>query len=160
MGKWIPNTNELRNCLWCGIIVRRRSLYCCRQHRRNAQKHEVRGTVGQKLGRICLGCGDAISFGKPTSAQSCSERCREKWRKRECQRLVEELKRGGCRVTGCLEKRIPCLDCHHLDPEEKSAMISTLVSRGQLGALRRELKKCWIVCANCHRMIHFLANSE
>ena len=55
----------------------------------------------------------------------------------------------------------PCVDCgitdtrvlqfDHLDPTEKRAAVSTLVSDGHsLRTIRAEIEKCSVRCANCH----------
>ena len=60
-----------------------------------------------------------------------------------------------------LKQRSPCTDCGVVYPyyvmdydhlEDKTMIISQLVNRGSMAALARELKKCEIVCANCHRI--------
>jgi hypothetical protein len=56
----------------------------------------------------------------------------------------------GC--SRCPEKRPGTLDYHHRDPSVKKTSISRLVSKGQLGALRVEVLKCVLLCANCHRV--------
>jgi hypothetical protein len=81
------------------------------------------------------------------------KRSRERDLKRvlECREIVNEKKRkDGC--CYCLERDICCLDCHHLG--DKVDLISTLVKKKNKDRLRKELEKCIIVCANCHRKIH------
>jgi ribosomal protein S20 len=41
------------------------------------------------------------------------------------------------------------MDFDHLDAKEN--IISFLTSTGRVGALKEEIQKCEIVCANCHR---------
>ena len=41
-------------------------------------------------------------------------------------------------------------DCHHIDPSTKTKTISKLRSYGT--RLVEELKKCELLCANCHRL--------
>lgn len=41
------------------------------------------------------------------------------------------------------------MDCDHLG--NKSGLVSYYAKTGRSAALREELKKCEIVCANCHR---------
>lgn len=59
-----------------------------------------------------------------------------------------------------LKEKTPCADCQlnypyyvmdfdHLDDKENA--ISFLSATGRIGALKREIQKCEIVCANCHR---------
>jgi hypothetical protein len=42
------------------------------------------------------------------------------------------------------------LEFDHRDPKEKYEDISKLMKKGYLGKLKEEIKKCDIVCANCH----------
>jgi len=46
------------------------------------------------------------------------------------------------------------LDCHHLDPKEKVTTLSQIrMSHGGWSAMVEELRKCVLVCANCHREV-------
>lgn len=53
----------------------------------------------------------------------------------------------------CGESDHNCLDFHHVVPGDKEIKISTAIGRGAK-AVVNELKKCVVVCANCHRKIH------
>jgi hypothetical protein len=62
---------------------------------------------------------------------------------------------GRCGYNKCLA----AIEFHHKNPSEKLFMISKkLKSNSPKGsnadAIRQEIKKCEIVCANCHREIH------
>jgi len=46
-----------------------------------------------------------------------------------------------------------CFDFHHLDPSKKDLGISKLKTY-RWERILAELKKCIMVCANCHRLIH------
>ena len=63
-----------------------------------------------------------------------------------------------------------CLDCkqsyplsvydfHHLDPETKDVSIKTLYN-STWDKLEIELKKCVLLCANCHRIRHEKQNGN
>lgn len=53
----------------------------------------------------------------------------------------------------CGEDDIICLDFHH--PNNKEINIADATRRGwALEKIMEEIKKCIIVCANCHRKIH------
>lgn len=56
---------------------------------------------------------------------------------------------------GCAEcgfKKYACaLDFDHIDPATKEFLIPRHLGRGNLKKLFREIRKCRIVCANCHR---------
>jgi len=55
----------------------------------------------------------------------------------------------GC---DCGENDPDCLDLHHRDPSKKSGQVSCFIhNRSQLEA---EVKKCVVICANCHRKKH------
>lgn len=52
----------------------------------------------------------------------------------------------------CPENDPRCLDFHHRDPKTKKFKISGAVGLGvSFHLLTKELEKCDIVCANCHR---------
>ena len=47
----------------------------------------------------------------------------------------------------------PCvMDFDHLDPKQKVKSVAELVQSGSQKALLREIEKCDLVCANCHRI--------
>lgn len=58
----------------------------------------------------------------------------------------------GCHVCG-FNKSINALDWHHINMQEKEAHITNLHT-GKLKKLFAELRKCVVLCANCHRMVH------
>lgn len=53
----------------------------------------------------------------------------------------------------CGEKETICLDFHHINMNEKEKNVITFLGTG-FNSVNRELKKCIVVCANCHRKIH------
>lgn len=47
------------------------------------------------------------------------------------------------------------LDFHHRDPSTKEFEISTALRRTQsIDRLKKEIEKCDVLCANCHRIEH------
>lgn len=54
----------------------------------------------------------------------------------------------GC--STCPMRDIRCLDFHHL--YDKRIDIATAISSWTLESLKKEIKKCVILCANCHRI--------
>jgi hypothetical protein len=61
--------------------------------------------------------------------------------------LVEEA--GGCCAVCGYDRCVVNLHFHHVDRVRKSFAMS--VSTGKsIAAFRQELKKCILVCANCH----------
>jgi transcription elongation factor Elf1 len=64
--------------------------------------------------------------------------------------VSEVKKEGNCVLCG--EKEISCLDFHHLS--DKDMEIARLINRGSLIRLKKEIEKCVLLCANCHRKLH------
>ncbi len=45
------------------------------------------------------------------------------------------------------------LEYHHLDPSKKEFQLSKARSRS-IDKIKQEIKKCVLLCANCHREVH------
>lgn len=58
------------------------------------------------------------------------------------------------KCTKCGFSHIAALDFHHTDPTQKDGNIHRFVSNGQFTKVREEIKKCIVLCANCHRVHH------
>lgn len=66
-------------------------------------------------------------------------------------KYIEERRSVGCQKCG--EQRPYLLDFHHVNPAEKEYTIHEM--RGySLERLQKELDKCVVLCANCHREFH------
>ena len=59
----------------------------------------------------------------------------------------------GCKKCG--EKRYWILDLHHINPGEKDFDFFTGVSRKR-DVLKIEMRKCIVLCKNCHYDFHHL----
>ena len=64
----------------------------------------------------------------------------------------EEL-RSTLKCSVCGENRHWCLEFHHLNPNEKESEVTRLKESPR--RLEEELKKCIVLCANCHRDLHY-----
>ena len=76
------------------------------------------------------------------------------WRKVIKNRIVLSL---GNRCSICHNSYSNVVyDCHHLNPQEKDLSISSIQTNGAKTwyKIRDELKKCCLLCANCHRLVH------
>ena len=58
----------------------------------------------------------------------------------------------GCYKCGFNESP-HALDLHHIDPETKSKTVSAMLTHN-LKDLINEVRKCVVICANCHRRLH------
>jgi hypothetical protein len=59
---------------------------------------------------------------------------------------------GSCAICG-YDKHLGVLDFHHVDPLLKTFAISGGGLSRSWTSIENELKKCILVCANCHREI-------
>lgn len=67
------------------------------------------------------------------------------------QRIVDYLEEHPC--IDCGEDDIRVLEFDHTDPEQKSISIGHAVRGGWgIAAFEREIAKCVVRCANCHRI--------
>lgn len=74
------------------------------------------------------------------------------YRQKIKQKLVD-YKGGKCEICG-YNKCISALEFHHLDPNEKDFSISNSKVLS-FDKCKSEVDKCILVCANCHREIHY-----
>lgn len=60
-----------------------------------------------------------------------------------------------CSIEGCNESRDVCLDFHHTNKINKDDVVSEMLENGAtLDELKQEIKKCSLICANCHQVEH------
>lgn len=69
--------------------------------------------------------------------------------------IVEKAKASGCRKCG--DTRSYILDFHHRNPAEKKGDIATMIKSSSYDNVVKEIEKCDVLCANCHREYHYLA---
>lgn len=67
--------------------------------------------------------------------------------------LCVEYKGGKCEICG-YDKCVNAFDFHHLDPSKKDFGIAKSKSKKFDYKIKRELDKCQLLCANCHREKH------
>ena len=80
-----------------------------------------------------------------------SQYCIKRWKERKKEAVSYK---GGCCTRCGYNKSLAALEFHHLDPEEKEFTWNKmrLVSEDKL---KKELDKCILLCANCHREEHY-----
>jgi 5-methylcytosine-specific restriction endonuclease McrA len=69
-------------------------------------------------------------------------------RRRVKETLVSEAG-GSCQICG-YDRSLAALVFHHLDPKEKSFGIAARGHARAIDSLRAEIKKCVLLCSNCH----------
>ena len=75
-------------------------------------------------------------------------------RRKKLKRLAVEYKGGKCERCS-YNKSIEALDFHHLDPAEKEFGLSNKGLTRSWEKTKMELDKCVLLCANCHRLLHW-----
>jgi hypothetical protein len=90
---------------------------------------------------------------------------RQQGKKRRRRRMLRawlyEYKREECACRRCGEQHPGCLDFHHVDEAEKTDSVAELVNQGfAKDAIRAEIDKCEVLCANCHRKEHYTPPSS
>ena len=78
--------------------------------------------------------------------------CRTNYRKLKIKTQCVEYLGGKCEICG-YDKNVYVLDFHHKDPSQKDFNISE--SDSNFEKLKPELDKCMLLCANCHRELHY-----
>jgi hypothetical protein len=59
------------------------------------------------------------------------------------------------KCTKCGFDHIAALDFHHEDPNTKEHNVNRLISNKRFAKAYEEIKKCIVLCANCHRIHHY-----
>lgn len=113
--------------------------------------------------RLCYKCKKNIKTedfhhrrGKAYSSSYCKSCTTEQTleRIRKLKSLMIEYKGGCCQRCG-YDKYQGALEFHHLDHKEKDFNPSHLRKYRFDNRTKSELDKCILVCANCHREIHY-----
>ena len=74
-------------------------------------------------------------------------------KRKQIKRDSVEYLGGKCSICG-YDKCIDALEFHHKDPSQKEFGIARNGHIRAWSKTKQELKKCILVCANCHREIH------
>ncbi len=148
----------LVECLNCGVLTDR-PIFCSRKC---TQRHfdKKRGTKrGDRPPTTCAFCG----IPKPGHKKYCNE-CfitykddiaavnakRRKDKRTELRNGILSLRGTECAI--CKYNKHPeALEFHHLNPLEKDKNVTSMGNRFEM---ERELAKCVLICANCHRCVH------
>lgn len=100
-------------------------------------------------------------FKKRSNKKYCSRECKEKYNRLkkylEKKKFILDYKENKkCSVCGW-NKFTPILEFHHKDKNKKDYEISKLCLRGSRNykRLNEEMKKCVLLCPNCHKELHY-----
>lgn len=95
------------------------------------------------LGNISMYCQSPQAY---RNRQNSGDRNRRKRKRSFIQRVKIRL---GCKVCG-YNKCASALHFNHIKPEDKQYNIAEMVKRFSMDAIKNEIRKCEVLCANCH----------
>ena len=102
---------------------------------------------------LCANCHRKLHQLDIVRTSSKSE-CYLERRKSRADWSIELRKYFGC--TLCQEANPYIIEYHHLDPTTKLRDIRSLIKRNSAWSkIFHEVKKCVLLCVNCHRKVHF-----
>lgn len=110
-----------------------------------------------KLTHPCHKCGEKSAYctHKRKDNKYLCENCHRKKNvvhiARKKQWLWDHKESEGCII--CDESDPACLDYHHMHPKKKKFSIGSVSSSIPDQAIIIEMKKCVVICANCHRKV-------
>jgi hypothetical protein len=116
-----------------------------------AQRDRPEGALPRQVFKTCSKHGHTQFVMEGRGYYRCA-RCRQervaRWRRRMKETLVAESG-GRCAICGYSEY-VGALEFHHLDPGEKEFGLSVRGMTRSLERMREEVRKCVLLCANCH----------
>jgi hypothetical protein len=123
--------------------------------------HRIRRVDTKRQMGDCIACGWVrVVQRKPGGSWRCypsKKELRKRSKRRFAQAyqegLVAHIKAGGCVICGYV-KCMKALDFHHVNSREKVTTIGSHMEFPLRPQIVREIPKCILVCANCHREIH------
>lgn len=149
----------IKKCIVCGNefeCKKSTAKYCCRKCENKARAQRIKEK--QQLGDIdkyCLICGQPF---KPKTAaanqRTCCYNCMPDGIQLNRSGFLDLLRKshgGKCERCG-YNNYLGALDFHHINPNEKDFTIGN--RNFKLKECVEEIKKCVLLCSNCHREIH------
>lgn len=131
---------------------------CCGRckEQRPIEHYRVINSLGTRR-RICNDCYNAKrreAYRKDSTVRKGYKDSQTK-RRRGIYKWLDDFKRTQqCKL--CSENHPACMDFHHRDPSIKQGNITELVRRGcSRETILKEITKCDVLCANCHRKFHY-----
>jgi hypothetical protein len=88
----------------------------------------------------------------------CYQKTKKQLQRKYRQWLINYKKRQKCNICGIADHRV--LDFHH-QKENKEFSLGDILKNGYgFEIIKREVKKCTVICANCHRILHYQKNKN
>lgn len=128
------------------------------------QYRETILNIAEDTNKVCSTCKNNLPVsnfysngyqpnGKKKYKAKCKQ-CAEQHSKTRIHTIILEIIGNySCKICG-YDKCNEALEFHHIDPSKKEYEIKDLRSHSK-ETLVKEIDKCILVCANCHREIHY-----
>lgn len=150
-GARFPNRTEIdgRKVTLC---KRKYCLNCSPYKKHNTKKLEKdRESAEREL--VCDQCGRLFEYNRSngSSLRLCGS-CKTKNRNKALKQRAVEMLGGKCQICG-YDRCNEALTFHHRNPEEKEFGVGNNYNR-KWEDLDREIRKCVLVCMNCHAEVH------
>jgi len=124
-----------------------------------AKEHGLKYRLKQT--KPCQRCEKPIKFQLGLFRTFCSSTCRERNHResylasfrRTYDAYAKFKEREGCKQCG-YNRCGACLDFHHVKPGHKERRITAALWKSKSRLYRREIKKCILLCKNCHYERH------
>lgn len=122
------------------------------------------------MNNICIECN--VGFESSRKASYCSDACRQRYnyklkkaeginpyegqKSRGLAKKIQSVKLKGGKCEKCgYSKNLSALEFHHTDPSVKDFQLDLRIfSNLSNKLLEKEILKCILLCANCHRELH------
>ena len=133
------------------ISSRKYCLACSPYGGHNTAKLESRVKPGDAV--VCSDCRRKFVYDRKIGHST--TRCNSCWsgqRHRRVKLKAIAAKGGSCQVCG-YDRYVGSLHFHHIDPRKKGFSITAQANRSW-SSVEKELKKCVLLCANCHGETH------
>ena len=101
--------------------------------------------------KICAKQGAIASYQRLEKQDKRASLRAAKQRQKFVQRINDIKQDNTCCLCG--ENEPVCLDFHHLDSTKKEQSVSRM-TRNKSPKVFDEIRKCAVICANCHRKVH------
>jgi hypothetical protein len=136
---------------WHVINKRKYCLICSPFGKHNTTNPLLRRKKGESVS--CSSCGRVYEYDyKKGHRQKICNSCYVN-RRRPLMKLRAIKHMGGSCIVCGYDKCPRSMHFHHLDPRKKDFAVGTDSTRSW-GRIKRELKKCVLICANCHGEVH------
>lgn len=126
---------------------------------------EIRNKYAQDLAHKRRREGSCIQCGSPSPGRAICLQCYQYMnnRRRNNKKIAIDLLGGQCMMCGYKTDILAVYEFHHIDPntkKDKSIDPAQIISSWAKDKVHEELEKCMLLCANCHRIIHWGSEME